>query len=41
MKNKIGMILLSLAVSFCLWLYVITAVSPGSTDTYYNIPIVW
>ena len=41
MKNKIGMILLSLVVSFCLWLYVITAVSPGSTDTYYNIPIVW
>lgn len=41
MKRKIGYMLLSLAVAFGLWLYVITTVSPGSTDTYYNIPIVW
>lgn len=41
MKNKIGAALLSLLCAFCLWLYVISAVSPGSTDTYYNIPIVW
>ena len=41
MKNKIYAALLSLACAFCLWLYVISAVSPGSTDTYYNIPIVW
>ena len=41
MKRKIGSMLLSLACAFALWLYVITAVSPGSTDTYYNIPIVW
>lgn len=41
MKSKFGSILLSFACAFCLWLYVITAVSPGSTETYYNIPIVW
>ena len=41
MKRKIGSVLLSLACAFGLWLYVITTVSPGSTDTYYNIPIVW
>lgn len=41
MKSKIGSIVLSLACAFGLWLYVITTVSPGSTDTYYNIPIVW
>ena len=41
MKSKIGTLLLSLCCAFCLWLYVITVVSPGSTDTYYNIPIVW
>ena len=41
MKNKICAAILSLLCAFCLWLYVISAVSPGSTDTYYNIPIVW
>ena len=41
MKRKIGYMLLSLAIAFGLWLYVITTVSPGSSDTYYNIPIVW
>ena len=41
MKNKFGSLLLSICCAFCLWLYVITVVSPGSTDTYYNIPIVW
>lgn len=41
MKSKIGSAILSVAIAFGLWLYVITAVSPGSTDTYYNIPIVW
>lgn len=40
MKSKIGSILLSVAVAFGLWLYVITSVSPGSSDTYYNIPVV-
>ena len=41
MKRKIGSVVLSVACAFALWLYVITAVSPGSTDTYYTIPIVW
>ena len=41
MKRKIGYMLVSLAIAFGLWLYVITTVSPGSSDTYYNIPIVW
>ena len=41
MKNKFGAVLLSFVCAFCLWLYVITAVSPGSAETYYNIPIVW
>lgn len=41
MKNKVSALVLSLCCAFCLWLYVITVVSPGSTDTYYNIPIVW
>ena len=34
MKRKIGSVVLSVACAFALWLYVITAVSPGSTDTY-------
>lgn len=39
-SNKFTSILLSVAVAFGMWFYVITAVSPGSTDTYYNIPVV-
>ncbi len=38
-KNKFLTILLSAAVAIGLWTYVITVVSPGSTDTYYNIPV--
>lgn len=41
MKNKIGYIALSLLVAFGLWLYVITYVSPGSEDTYDNIPVIF
>lgn len=41
MKNKVTSILLSVIIAFGLWLYVINSVSPGSTDTIYNIPIVW
>ena len=41
MKSKFGAVLLSFVCAFCLWLYVITAVNPGSAETYYNIPIVW
>lgn len=40
MKNKIWKLLLSFALAFALWLYVITVVSPGSKDTFYNVPVV-
>ena len=41
MKNKTGSILLSLVVAFMLWYYVISVVSPGSTETIYDIPVVF
>ena len=41
MKSKVLSILLSLFIAFTLWLYVITVVSPGSEETYYNIPVVF
>lgn len=42
MKNsKIWSFLLSLAIAFGLWLYVITTVSPGSTNPVSNIPVVF
>ncbi len=41
MRRKIWSGLLSLAIAFGLWLYVITFVSPGSEDTYGNIPVVF
>ena len=41
MKSKVLSILLSLVIAFTLWLYVITVVSPGSEETYYNIPVVF
>jgi YbbR domain-containing protein len=40
MKSKLSTILLSVAIAFGLWMYVITSVSPGSEETYYNIPVV-
>jgi len=40
MKSKFTSILLSVAIAFGLWMYVITSVSPGSEETYYNIPVV-
>lgn len=40
MRNKILKILLSVAVAFGLWIYVITVVSPGSEKTYYDIPVI-
>lgn len=40
MKNKLLTALLSLVLAFGLWMYVITVVSPGSEDTYTNIPVV-
>ncbi len=40
MKNKYVMIALSFLLAFCLWLYVVTVVSPESEETYSNIPVV-
>ena len=40
MKNKVLAAVLSLLISFGLWLYVITVVSPGSEKTYYDIPVI-
>ena len=39
MKNKVMTLLLSLAISFGLWMYVVTVVSPESEATIYNIPV--
>jgi len=38
-KSKLFSALLSAVLAFGLWLYVITVVSPGSEQTYYNIPV--
>lgn len=40
MKNKLATLALSIFAATALWLYVITTVSPGSKQTYYNIPVV-
>ncbi len=40
MKKKILTMLLSVACAFVLWFYVITVVSPGSDDTFHNIPVI-
>ncbi len=40
MKSKILSIILSAVAAVGLWLYVVTVVSPGSEQTYYNIPVV-
>lgn len=40
MKNKILYGFLAFAISFGLWLYVVTVVSPESEDIYYDIPLV-
>ncbi len=40
MKNKVFSIVLSVVVAIGLWLYVVMVVSPGSENTYYNIPVV-
>lgn len=39
MKKKIFSMLLSLAISFGLWLYVVTVISPEWEATYYNVPV--
>lgn len=40
MKSKLLTILLSVAIAFGLWLYVITIEQPESEKTYYDIPVV-
>ncbi|MGM9604988.1 MAG: YbbR-like domain-containing protein [Faecousia sp.] len=40
MKSKLASLVLSVFMATALWLYVITTVSPGSKQTYYNIPVV-
>ena len=40
MKSKLISVLLSVAMAFGLWYYVITVISPDTTDTFYDIPVV-
>ena len=40
MKNKLSTMALSILIAFALWGYVITTVSPGYEDTFYNVPLV-
>lgn len=40
MKNKVLAVVLSVVISFGLWLYVTSVVSPESEKTYYNIPVI-
>ena len=40
MKSKLSSMLLSIAIAFGLWTYVITSVSPGSEETYSQIPVI-
>lgn len=39
MKNKLLPLLLSLTISFGLWLYVVTVISPESEQVFYDIPV--
>lgn len=39
MKNKIWRIALSVLISFALWMYVVTTVSPEQEETFYDIPV--
>ena len=40
MKNKLCYALIAVVISFGLWLYVITTVSPESEETYWDVPVV-
>ena len=40
MKSKFTSIALSFLIAFGLWYYVITVISPNTTDTFYDIPVV-
>lgn len=39
MKNKIMLALLSLLIAVCLWIFVVTAVTPDDSQWIYNIPV--
>jgi len=39
-KNKVTSILLSLAIAFGMWLYVVSTVSQEHEDTFFNVPVV-
>lgn len=39
MKNKIFTLILSFVISFGLWLYVVTVISPESEATFYNVSV--
>lgn len=39
MKSKLLTAVVSLVIAFALWMYVIMVVSPGSEDTYRNVPV--
>ena len=41
MKNKIGSAILSLAIAFGLWYYVISVVSPGTVEWRTDIPVIF
>lgn len=38
-KNKLGSLLLSIAIAFGLWEYVVSYISPQDDNTFYNIPV--
>ena len=38
-KNKIISILLSLVIAVCLWIYVVSTVTPDDNQWIYNIPV--
>ena len=40
MKSKFWHFLLSLAIAFGLWVYVINVVNPESEEIFYNVPVV-
>ncbi len=39
MRNKVLTILLSLAIAFGMWIYVVTVISPESEAPFYNVPV--
>ena len=38
-KNKVWKLVISFAIAFCLWLYVVTVVSPGTEMTFYDVEV--